>query len=490
MLMQPASSPLRSWLAEAPAGASLLAPDRAVTLRAARSGAALGGAVASLAGQAVLVDTRTQIAAALALVALDGVARRIVVAPPDLSAAHRATVIADAAVEAVVTDDPPAFAGAARPIVPVRPAADGSGRETGGRARGGDAVAGEALPPPRGPADVDHASDTEWILLTSGTTGTPKMVAHSRAGLMGAIAVQRQAAALVPVAGPRVWGTFYDIRRYGGLQILLRALSGTATLVLSQVGEPVPEHLARLAAAGVTHLTGTPSHWRRVLMHPEAALIAPGYVRLSGEIADQAILDRLKAAYPRAAIGHAYASTEAGVGFEVDDGREGFPAHYLDPGRPVAMKVEDGSLRIRSPRTASGYVGRGGAALAEADGFVDTDDLVERRGDRFFFTGRRSGVINVGGLKVHPEEVEAVINRHPAVRLSLVHARPNPITGAVVVADVVAEQAAADPSRAGLKAEILSRCRASLAGHKVPVVLRFVEALAVTPAGKLVRPHA
>ena len=265
--------------------------------------------------------------------------------------------------------------------------------------------------------------DTEWVLLTSGTTGAPKMVAHRREGLMGAIAVQRQAASLVATAGPRVWGTFYDIRRYGGLQILLRALSGTTTLVLSQPKEPVPDHLARLARAGVTHLTGTPSHWRRVLMYPEAATIAPGYVRLSGEVADQAILDRLALAYPGAVIGHAYASTEAGVGFEVDDGLEGFPASYLDPGRPVAMKVEDGSLRIRSPRTASGYVGDGAAALADHEGFVDTDDMVERRGDRIFFTGRRSGIVNVGGLKVHPEEVEAVINRHPR-RPSL--ARPCP----------------------------------------------------------------
>ena len=56
---------------------------------------------------------------------------------------------------------------------------------------------------------------------------------------------------------------------------------------------------------------------------------------------------------------------------------------------------------------------------------------------RYYFMGRRGGVINVGGLKVHPEEVEAVINAHPWVRMSLVKSRRNPITGAVVTADVV-----------------------------------------------------
>ena len=67
------------------------------------------------------------------------------------------------------------------------------------------------------------------------------------------------------------------------------------------------------------------------------------------------------------------------------------------------MKVLEGSLRIRSPRTASRYIGAE-AALPDEDGFVDTGDMVELRGDRYVFAGRRGGIINIGGLKVHPEE--------------------------------------------------------------------------------------
>ena len=181
--------------------------------------------------------------------------------------------------------------------------------------------------------------------------------------------------------GAAVWGTFYDIRRYGGLQMYLRAVLGGASLVLSSAGEPIAEHLERLAQHGVTHLSGTPSHWRRALMDPAIRNIAPRYVRLSGEIADQPILDRLRATFPQAAIGHAYASTEAGVAFDVNDGLAGFPAAYVGPIRDgVEMKVfSDGSLRIRSPRAASRYAGSE-QALADADGFVDTGDIVERRG--------------------------------------------------------------------------------------------------------------
>ena len=122
------------------------------------------------------------------------------------------------------------------------------------------------------------------------------------------------------------------------------------------------------------------------------------------------------------------------------------------------------------------------------DGFVDTGDMVERRGDRYVFAGRRGGIINVGGLKIHPEEVEAVINRHPQVRMSLVRPKQNPVTGAIVIADVVLK---ADCARAGgelqIKNDILELCREALPRHKVPAAISIVPALDVGATGKLAR---
>ena len=154
------------------------------------------------------------------------------------------------------------------------------------------------------------------------------------------------------------------------------------------------------------------------------------------------------------------------------------------------MRVEDGSLRIRSARTAHRYLGSPAEPLRGADGFVDTGDMVERRDSRYHFVGRRGGIINIGGLKVHPEEVEAVINRHPGVRMSLVRARKSPITGAIVVADIVVDAASGAPESEGLKGEILDACRQALARHKVPTAIRFVRALDVSASGKLARPNA
>jgi acyl-coenzyme A synthetase/AMP-(fatty) acid ligase len=116
--------------------------------------------------------------------------------------------------------------------------------------------------------------------------------------------------------------------------------------------------------------------------------------------------------------------------------------------------------------------------------------MVELLEGRYYFRGRRGGIINVGGLKVYPEEVESVLNADPRVRMSLVKGRRNPITGAVVVAEVVlADARDADASTAELvKNDLLNACRGSLAAHKVPALLRFVPALELTAAGKLVRP--
>jgi acyl-coenzyme A synthetase/AMP-(fatty) acid ligase len=115
--------------------------------------------------------------------------------------------------------------------------------------------------------------------------------------------------------------------------------------------------------------------------------------------------------------------------------------------------------------------------------------MLELRGDRYYFVGRRDGVINVGGLKVYPEEVEAVINRHPQVRMSLVRTRKNPITGALVVADVIVQTPpeALNGQAGQLEHEILELCRGILARHKVPAVIRFVSSLPVGATGKIVR---
>ena len=429
-----------------PAHRVLSAPGCTFALSALAGGSCLDRA--ALAGRSVLLRTAGQLPAVLALLELDGMARRIVLAPPEIAPSQLARVIADAEIDAIVGDEPPPHHHG-MPVIPCDMRCDHAAT-------------------PRPPMH-----DTEWVLLTSGTSGVPKLVAYRVASLIGPV----DTAASAPV-----WSTFYDVRRYGGLTILLRALLGAGSMVLSDAAEPTSAFVVRAGLAGVTHCSGTPSHWRRALISGQAHRMAPGHVRLSGEIADQTILDRLRVAYPRARITHAFASSEAGLGFEVTDGRTGFPAGWIGAPGPVQLRVTDGTLRIRSDRIATRYLGAA-PALADADGFVDTGDSVRLVGDRYHFVGRRSGVINVGGRKVHPEEVEAALHAHPAVLAARVHSRPSPIIGALVMAEVVVN---GHPDEA-MRTTILESCRAQLAPHKVPAVLRFAARIDVAPSGKLAR---
>jgi acyl-CoA synthetase (AMP-forming)/AMP-acid ligase II len=423
-------------------------------------GSSLQGSLPDLVGRSVLIATHDHLTTALALIEVDGVARRLVICPPGLSSDNVRSIISRADIDAVVSDvDPTEFSDYKIPIhVNCQPAIS------------------RALfsPVAFGP--------TEWVLLTSGTTGLPKMASYSLGALIGAIDTTDR------MEARPIWATFFDLRRFGGLQMFFRAILSNGSFVLSNPKASLADFLVRLAAHKVSHLHGTPSHWRRVLLTPFARQITPPYVRLSGEIADQAILDSLNAFYPEATIVHAYATTEAGVVFEVADRLEGFPVEFLRQCGGAELKVVDGSLRIRSARTASCYVGACGTRLKDDDGFVDSGDIVERRDNRYYFLGRKSGIINVGGLKVHPEEVEGIINLHPAVRMSFVHARRNPMTGSIVVADVVL---APECDRVGtteeIRQQILQTCRNRLAQFKVPVAIQFVPALDVSPAGKLAR---
>lgn len=433
--------------------------EGAVTVSKLLEGSVLGRHADILHGRSVLIATANQFMAACVLVELDGIVARLILCPPDLSPEHVPSIVASAGIDTIISD-----------LETIRAAAPGL-----------EFIEPSGLEPRSGAAQM-HDQETEWVLLTSGTSGVPKLVVHNLGTLTGAIASGSGP------DNPPVWGTFYDVRRYGGLQILLRALLGNGSFVMSDARESVHDYLKRAGELGLSHISGTPTHWRNVLMSPDARRIAPRYIRLSGEIADQAILDRLKIFYPNAAVGHAFASTEAGVAFEVWDGLTGFPASLIGrEGGTVELRIIHGSLHIRSARTARHFVDRH-TSLVDEDGFVDTGDVVEQRGDRFYFVGRRGGIVNVGGLKVHPEEVEAVINSHPSVQISLVRARKNPITGSVLVADALLRSQPDDPAASELlKGEIMMVCRRRLAPHKVPVTIRFVPNLDVAASGKLVR---
>jgi hypothetical protein len=209
---------LRQRIGQGQAGRFLQGVDRGIRLADLVGSTSLGGRRAELAGGSVLLMARDQLAAAMALIELDGVARRLVLCPPDVPAQHLAAIVADAEVDAVVSD-----------CDRTEHMPDGIPHLVA------DCRLDRAENPPR------QTWRTEWLLLTSGTTGVPKLVSHDLASLTAPIR---------PTDEPPIWGTSYDIRRYGGLQIFLRALTCGGSLVLSCAGEPVDMCRARPPIGG------------------------------------------------------------------------------------------------------------------------------------------------------------------------------------------------------------------------------------------------
>lgn len=467
MQRQPNPNELSLWRLSHSAGESserwLWGLERSVCLNELSGGTYFPLDREATAGRSVLILTGDQISTVLALFELDGAARRVVLCPPDFSLLHLRATMATASIDLIVCDH------ATSDI-----AVDGVEKVV---------MLSELRAVSRTDRPVHEC--TEWVLLTSGTTGAPKLVAHTLISLTGAFSDRSVANA------DTIWSTFYDVRRFGGLQILLRTIHAGSSMVISDPAEIVSSFLFRAAAHGVTHISGTPSQWRRAMIAPSLETFAPTYIRLSGEIADQSVLDRIHSLFPDASIAHAFASTEAGVAFEVTDGLAGFPASIIDrASEPVSIAVRDGALLIKSDRSAVGYLGANAPCLHGTDGFVNTGDLVDLRGGRYYFVGRRDGVINIGGLKVHPEEVEAVINQHPSVRICQVKGRSNAITGGIVTANVVIDLDNVENKieRAEVvRDEIMSLCRRSLARHKIPALLRFVNSLEYSSSGKVGR---
>ena len=320
---------------------------------------------------------------------------------------------------------------------------------------------------------------TQWLLTTSGTTGTPKVVAHTIESLTRTTAKNGAGSQLI-------WGLLYDPARFAGFQVVLQAMMANTKLVAPSPDMDFERKMEFLVANGCNALSATPSLWRKILMARAARQLDLKQITLGGEIADQRILNSLAKQFPSAAIAHIFASTEAGVGFSVKDKKAGFPLSWLEAGvRDVEMKISDqGTLCLKNTHLNQNYLG-GGGSIANAEGWIDTGDLVEVSGDRVLFKGRLNGAINIGGNKVIPEDVEARILEVPGVFQVAVRAKSSSIAGALVEAFIVPAPELEDTS--GLTKSVKQHCKQVLPSFKVPAFVRLVDELPVGAAGKIKR---
>jgi len=278
------------------------------------------------------------------------------------------------------------------------------------------------------------------------------------------------------------WLLTYPPSTFAGVQVLLAAVASNSTLVAYN-SPSVPALAGALSQYGITHASGTPTFWRAALMAlPLSSRVSRlQQITIGGELVDQPLLDRLSERFPNARITHIYASTEAGALFSVKDKRAGFPADWLSRNIDgVALRIRNGLFEVRSPRNMRLYAS-GHASPFTEDGWLMTGDRVQVKGDRVYFAGRADNVINIGGAKVVPEEVEKVVLGVKGVVDVCVTGAKNALTGFVLKAEVVPDP---EIDKHLLRRNIAQHCHSLLPAHMVPRIIVMVEQLRVSAAGK------
>lgn len=304
------------------------------------------------------------------------------------------------------------------------------------------------------------------ILFSSGTTGNPKAMLHDLDTLIDSYAL-KEGKDLRVLA-------FMGIDHIGGIDIFLRGIASGSCLVVPR--ERSPEAICRLIAEQRVHvLPTTPSFLNLLLLsdaHRGHDLSSLTIIAFGAERMPAPVLRRLEHLFKGVRFLQKFGTSETNAIRTISKESDPLWMRIDDPA--VEWKIVAGELWLKTPSRILGYLNAESDRL-EADGWYRTGDLVEEKDGFFRVTGRRETMINVGGEKVLPAEVEAAIRELTAVVDCQVFSEPNPILGQVVCADVVVEEE--NPKEA---VRLIRRhCRQKLAPHKVPVKIRVVDEIAV-----------
>jgi acyl-coenzyme A synthetase/AMP-(fatty) acid ligase len=315
------------------------------------------------------------------------------------------------------------------------------------------------------------------ILFSSGTTGKPKAMLHDLDNLVDSY-TQRRGRALTIML-------FLLFDHIGGINTLLNvlAMGGAATLP----SEMTPTHVAELIARFQVSILPTSPTFLNLLLLSGAVekydLSSLRMITYGTEPMPDALLARLRERLPHVHLLQTFGTSETGIVNTASVSSDSLFMKFNDPS--IEHKVVNGELWLRSQRRILGYLNHQSDALTD-DGWFKTGDLVEESSDGHLrILGRQKEVINVGGEKVFPAEVESVLLRHPRVRDCKVHGEANGLTGQFVAADIVVEGVAVEKESRLLR-EIRTFARQHLDAFKVPVRLNVVAEIAYSARFKKV----
>lgn len=308
-------------------------------------------------------------------------------------------------------------------------------------------------------AQLRATGEPGLVLFSSGSTGKSKAALHNFARLLEKFKTPRHRMRTL---------TFLLLDHIGGINTLFYTLSNGGAVV--SVRHRDPEVVCRAIERYQVELLPTSPTFLNLLLISEAYkrhdLSPLKLITYGTEVMPASTLQRLHELLPAARLLQTYGLSELGIlrskskdsgSLWVKVGGEGFET-----------KVVDGILWIRAKSAMLGYLNA--PSPFDAEGWMNTGDMVEVEGEYIRILGRKSEIINVGGQKVYPAEVESVLLQMDNVKDAVVVGEKNPITGYIVTARVNVFE----PEEGGaFKQRMRAFCRDKLASYKIPVKIEI-----------------
>lgn len=293
------------------------------------------------------------------------------------------------------------------------------------------------------------------VLFTSGSSGKPKAAVHDLLKLLKKFNKKRRTYITV---------NFLLFDHWGGLNTMFHILANGGLLVLLE--DRSPDYVCGMIDKyGVELLPTSPTFLNMMMIsraYKRSSLESLKLITYGAEPMPESLLTMINKVFPNVQLQQTYGLIELGVLSSKSENNNSLWVKIGGDG--FALRVVDGLLEIKSDSAMLGYINA--PSPYTEDGWFKTGDAVELKGEYFRILGRKSELINVGGEKVFPQEVENVILELEEIGDVVVFGEKHPLTGSIVCAKV-----SADESKP--KAEIIklvkTHCRSRLASFKVPV---------------------
>lgn len=314
------------------------------------------------------------------------------------------------------------------------------------------------------------------ILFSSGTTGKPKAMIHDLDNLVESY-LDKKSKSLVFLV-------FLMFDHIGGLNTLLNCLAMGATIVIPQNRNP--DEIARLIQYHrINILPSSPTFLNLMLIakvNEVYDLRSLKLITYGTETMPSSLLKKLKDTFPKIKFLQTFGTSETGIFKTFSKSSESTLLKLDDPNQE--FKIVNGELWVKSKTQIMGYLNHSNERFTE-DGWFMTGDLVKQHNDGFIeIIGRLKEVINVGGEKVLPTEVESVILELSIIQDCTVISVPNSITGQMVGVNITLKE---PMEIARVKAIVKKHCAAKLDKYKVPVKIFILEKLDVSDRFKKIR---